>query len=203
MAFKSYKNAFRPRRTVVACGAVALFLMGALFGSMASLTLEEKTLYSADRPNYSPAPDNSEDAHTVSIERIPAQVLSSTEVEWITSFKACGHESVEKDSKSAVGMTVEKLKEIYADYEVRMFTAEKVKLKRELDGYCPQHYVVLLEEGRVCVKRTDPDKFLPYKVMELSISAEILDADIREELENGIAFNSLEEINAYFEGVEG
>ena len=39
MASKSFTNGFRPRRALVAGGAVAVFLMGVLFGGMASLTL--------------------------------------------------------------------------------------------------------------------------------------------------------------------
>ena len=37
MASKSFTNGFRPRRALVAGGAVAVFLMGVLFGGMASL----------------------------------------------------------------------------------------------------------------------------------------------------------------------
>ena len=69
-------------------------------------------------------------------------------------------------------------------------------------GYCPKHYVLLLDHGTVCVKRTDPDTFLPYVVMEIPIEIDALDEETRAELEVGIPFDSLEQINAFFESLE-
>ena len=85
---------------------------------------------------------------------------------------------------------------------MRLFTTSKVKLKREIEGYCPKHYLLMLENSRVCVKRTDPDTLLPYVVMELPVSIGALDETVRMELETGIPFDSLEQIDAYFESLE-
>lgn len=208
MASKSFVNGFRPRRTLVACGVVAIFLVGALFGGMASLTLwpqqqEPIGLMQAGEPGASPTQETlpGNDAEAVGRERAVC-VLETTQVDWISAFGACGHECVESDNESAVGMTLADLKSTYADYEVRLFTTSRVKLKRELAGYCPKHYVLTLERGKVCVKRTDPDTFLPYLVMELPISADTLDEATRLELEAGLPFDSLELIDAYFESLE-
>lgn len=208
MASKSFTNGFRPRRALVAGGAVAVFLMGALFGGMASLTLwpqqqDPFNLMQAELPGDAQTPDVSPENNMQAVggDRTVC-VLDTTQVEWISAFSACGHECVESDTESAVGMTLEELKSTYADYEVRMFTTAKVKLKRELMGYCPKHYVLLLDHGTVCVKRTDPDTFLPYVVMEIPIEIDALDEETRAELEVGIPFDSLEQINVFFESLE-
>ena len=200
-----FTNGFRPRSALLAGGAVAVFLMGTLFGGVASLLLPEQQdpigLTQAEEPAASPVPDPENDAQAVGGERA-ACILNTTEVEWISAFTACGHECVEKDSESAVGMTLAELKDTYTDYEVRLFTASKVKLKREIEGYCPKHYLLMLENSRVCVKRTDPDTLLPYVVMELPVSISAIDETVRMELETGIPFDSLKQIDAYFESLE-
>lgn len=206
LASNTFTNGFRPRRTVVALGAVAVFLMGVLFGGLASLAFlpqQQVGMLQAGDPSASPPSENNEDKDTevVGVDRAIC-VLETTQVEWITAFAACGHECVTSDNESAVGMTLDELENTYTDYEVRLFTTEKVKLKRELQGYCPEHYVLMLERSKVCVKRTDPETLLPYTVMELSVSADMLDEATCAELEAGIPFDSLEQINAYFESLD-
>ncbi len=203
---KTFKNAFQPRRAAVAGGAAAVFLMGMLFGNMTSLfpaaENREPSYLSAEQPGLPPAPNGTGgEAEAVGGERA-AVVLDTTEVEWISVFLACGHERVSSDSESAVGMTLENLEAVYSDYEVRLFTAAKVKLRRELGGYCPDHYVLMLERGEIIVQRTDSDSFLPYTVMTLPVSPETLGAEARAELETGIPFDTLAEINVYFESVD-
>ena len=43
MASKSFTNGFRPRRALVAGGAVAVFLMGVLFGGLSLIHISEPT----------------------------------------------------------------------------------------------------------------------------------------------------------------
>ncbi|MBE5785420.1 MAG: hypothetical protein E7330_06415 [Clostridiales bacterium] len=195
MAFHKDKNGLIPGRMRVLAGGLLLFSMGILFGALAGETISTQKKPEATENEEMVFPENT-------AVQMAAAVKDTTVVEWITFFPFCGHECVMSDTESAVGMTMEDLAETYKDYEVRLFTDARVKLKREIPGWCPEHFVLMTEEGDICVKKTDAETLLPYKVVTLSASPDMFSEEERKNLETGMPFDSLAEIDAFFEGID-
>lgn len=76
-------------------------------------------------------------------------------------------------------------------------------IERELERYCPAHYILYMdEEGAVCISCTDALDYENDVSQALEYDASYLDAEMKSTLEEGLVFNSLEEINAHFESLE-
>ncbi len=195
MASKQQNNWMFPGKMRILASGILLFSMGILCGVLAGGVLPHQQMTETTEDENTLAPE-----HNTS--QTAATVRDTTLVEWITFFSACGHECVLSDRESAVGMTADMLAETYKGYEVRLFTDAHVKLKRELQGWCPEHFVLLMEDGALCVKKTDAETMLPYKVATLSASSDIFTENELKTLETGMAFDSLAAIDMYFEGID-
>jgi hypothetical protein len=100
-------------------------------------------------------------------------------------------------------MTGPELEVKYSDYAVTQMSPENVRLVREIDGYCPSHY--LLKTGgddSLLVLRTDPETLTLKQEKEFSIDLDALGAGIQEQLKEGIVFDTMDEINAFIEDAE-
>lgn len=195
MSTKHDRNGSMPGTMRILAGGLMLFSMGIACGILAGgsfLHQEMKETAEGENPVQQEEP---------SVE-MAAAVRETTVVEWITAFSLCGHECVVSDTESAVGMTTTELQNTYRDYELRLFTGEKVKLKREVQGWCPEHFVLTKDDGVLCVMKTDAETMLPYKVTSFPDASVVFPQEEQENLEIGIPFDSLSEIDMYFEGID-
>lgn len=113
---------------------------------------------------------------------------------------ACGHTVEVKDPQPAVGKTRAELEEAYGAGAVESFSPEAVALRLKMDLFCPEHYVLKLENGTLTVRKTDEQ--LIEQVLPLTLDV-TLPADAAAECAEGLPFDSLEDINIYLEGLEG
>lgn len=130
-------------------------------------------------------------------------VLPSTEVQWRYLFSRCGHERKDTGAKDVTGYTLPEIIAAYPDCRVTEMSAERAAIERILPEYCPDHYVLVwTEQETLCVFQTDETTLETVELMQLSISPESLDAALLEPLRDGMAFDSLVEINEYLEDAE-
>lgn len=184
-----------PGKMRILMSGMLLFSMGTLFGILSGSAFMHAEFLENEGIGKSPEEMNMES-------ETAGAVLDTAMVEWRTVFSGCGHTCVSEERKNAAGMTVEELEEAYENYKVNLFTEERIELRQELQGYCPEHFVLVEEEGTLCVIKTDALTLLPCRIVTLSASPEIFQAEERKRLETGIPFDSLSEIDAYFEGID-
>jgi hypothetical protein len=130
-------------------------------------------------------------------------ILPTTDVVWIDYYLKCGHEYVNSKTDNIIGMTGPELENKYPDYAVTQMSLESVRLVREIDGYCPSHYLLKIGgDDSLLVMRTDPETLTLKQEKEFSIDLDALGAGVQEQLKEGIVFDTMDEINAFIEDAE-
>lgn len=112
---------------------------------------------------------------------------------------ACGHIVELTDAQPIIGKTRLELEAAYGAGAVEAFSPRVVTLCLQSDRFCPEHYVLLLEDEALTVRKTN--ETLDVEVL-LTLDVE-LPPDAAEECAEGLPFDSLEDINIYLEGIEG
>lgn len=113
-------------------------------------------------------------------------------------YAKCGH-TVETDvtDKAYVGMTQEELENQFSNAELQTFTKEKAVFLVETPSVCTLHYIVKYEEGKLNIYQPQEDNQEPklYKSIEMETTGD-------PGLEEGIVFDSLEQVESYLENLE-
>ena len=129
-------------------------------------------------------------------------VLPETNVEYFCRFELCGHEIKLDCDKIAPGMCEADVKNAYPECTIAAFGANNVLLKRTINSYCPDHFVVMFEKNKLRVSKMSLETLRLETLMELPVDEESLAVEELERLKQGITFDTLEEIDAYFECLE-
>ncbi|MDR1620167.1 MAG: hypothetical protein LBS18_05855 [Clostridiales bacterium] len=133
-----------------------------------------------------------------------ASILPDTDVLITYTFLLCGH-TREMNVKGGEfsGCTLEDITRSYADARVMELNAKKAIIQRELERYCPAHYMLYLDAAdTLCISNTSEEDYTVDELQVLELDAGALAQEVIAELEEGIVLDNLEQINAYFEGVE-
>lgn len=131
-------------------------------------------------------------------------ILPTTDVTIRYTFLLCGH-TLEKHETGGelIGYTLEDITKKYPDARVKELSAERAVIERELERYCPDHVALFVDgSGNLCISRTDETDFEQEKVTTLNYDISDLPEDIISQLEEGIIFDNLEQVNAYLENAE-
>jgi hypothetical protein len=129
-------------------------------------------------------------------------ITPSTKVIFKTYFTLCSH-MVDKESENMndlINLTATGLKNMFPDWAINEFSTQQVILKREIQTYCPRHYIIGSKDGYIAiyVYSSDGVKTL-YEMTEDPIS--ILTEDDQKNLEYGIVADSEEELQQKLEGL--
>lgn len=197
MLSQNNRKAFRRR---AAASAVGLFLIGALFGAyiILEVPIDFNSIFGgAVVQEPAETPENI----SVGTPR-EAVVAGDAEIDWIVRFSQCGHESAVDPPGSIAGMTRKEIAAAYPGYTVEIFDTEYVRMAKSVDGYCPEHYILTMGDEALVISRMDMETLSQKEVMRIITDTSSFDGEALSALENGIAFDSLEDINAYLEGAE-
>ena len=143
---------------------------------------------------------------TITVALQPSETMTptdQTESQGITlvcrySFE-CGH-TVEVQKAVAVQPGEEdKVLEGYPGFSVVEISDGRIVLAIQRDCYCPDHYVLQTRDQHVVVLKTDSETMEPVVLMQLDEDYLNENAEV---YSNGMAFDSLEDINLYLEGVD-
>ena len=129
-------------------------------------------------------------------------ITASTKVIFRTYFTLCSH-MVDKeleDRSDIVNLSEQGLKSKFPDWTVNEFSAQQAILKREIQTYCPRHYIIGTKDGYIAiyVYNSDGIKIL-HEMTENPIS--ILTIDDQKNLEYGIVADSEDELQQKLEGL--
>lgn len=179
----------RENRRILLCTALAL-VAGMLLG------------YALRLPGVQP--EEQEDAAPV--DRIgEAAVLPETRVEREICYLRCNHTDTVQmaDTSAVVGLTRRELAAKYPDAVITSFSSELVRLVMSVDGYCPEHLVLQADAQNVLeVYRMQEDTLEMRSVLRLEHTLDGFDAETVAELQQGVLFHTLDEINHYLESME-
>lgn len=128
-------------------------------------------------------------------------VTPITQLIFKTYYKSCGH-SKEKALQSAsdeVNMNEQQLKEKYSGWDISGFSPPIVELGRTVDTYCPDHYIIGVDNGFIAIYVYDEEG---QKVMQekTDISANTLTPEDQQALAGGIVVDTEEQKEQTLEG---
>lgn len=131
-------------------------------------------------------------------------VLHDTVVITNYTFSLCGHALTQQAAGGPLeGKTKQDILDMYPDAKIEEFSSQRVVIDRELDSYCPKHYVLYIDDdGKLCYSQTDSTDYTQQHITTLSYDVSSLPDEVKNDLDEGLVFDSLEEINAYLEDVE-
>lgn len=131
-------------------------------------------------------------------------ILPDTPVQVNYCFLLCGH-TLTKDETGGnfTSCTLEDITRKYIDARVLELSSENAIIERELEKFCPEHFTLYSnEEGELCVLNTNATNFEKDEIRVLNYDVSVFSGDAISILEEGMQFDSLEEINVYLEDPE-
>lgn len=123
------------------------------------------------------------------------KVSPNARIVFETYYDKCGHTIISKQkvSKDDINKTEQEIKDKYSEYKVKEFSPEEIKLYKETDEICANHYVVKEQNGVIAVfsRNNDGTETLKNKT---DLSTKYLPKEDIDLLKNGIEANSNEEL---------
>ena len=173
----------RENRRILICTVLAL-IAGLLLGYVL-------------QPSEAPGQSVQNQAEAAPVDRIGVvSILPTTRV---------GHTVIStlENASGFTGLTKTELADRYPKAIITSFSSDLVHIVERFEGYCPEHFVLLsAEEGMLKVMRMQAETLENVCVLEIPDALDGLDAETAEQLQQGEAFSSLDEINRYLENLE-
>lgn len=125
----------------------------------------------------------------------------NTQLIFKTHFTSCGHtieKSVQASSEEA-DMDEKQLKEKFTDWEISAYSPPVIELSRRLDAYCPNHFIIGMEDGYIAIYVYDSNgnRTLQEKT---DISVATLTPEDQQALEGGIIVDTDDQKEQTLEG---
>ncbi|MDD4075370.1 MAG: hypothetical protein PHC80_04695 [Eubacteriales bacterium] len=190
--------------TLFSAFGIALFLLGVSLGFQAG----------ADTPPPSPAqppaeaaapqtpPPSAEPVAAARVDAIgQAGIHPQADVVIETAFGSCGH-ICSRQGEGVVGCTQSDLNERFPDYAIEEFNKDKVVLRQQKPGYCPAHLILTMAEGKTVIMQTDAQTLQSERIIDPAWDISGADAALVKQLEAGIAFDELAQIDEFIENLE-
>jgi hypothetical protein len=157
-------------------------------------------------PTAAPTAPNASGSDNPS-EAVSAQTVNvvgpNVAVTWETAYTSCGHiVSASEHSAAYIGLTREELLSRYPGCEVVELTSEKLVLRRQVSGYCPNHLILKRDDKGLVVMKTDPVTGEQQALLHINFDLSQLDSEALEQLDTGLIFETLEQIDSYLEGID-
>jgi hypothetical protein len=103
---------------------------------------------------------------------------------------------------SNIGKTGEELRLAYPSWELLEFSPEKVVFTVNIDGFCPNHYIIKEKDGYLVVYRSIKETGELYPVEDTSIPYDRLDAEAQEQVDAGLVVDTQEDVEHLMENWE-
>ncbi len=193
-------NGLRPMGAIKASTAILLCCAMLLLGGAAGYSMgmgQEQAAIEAPPPAEAAEPAEETPAAAQVAQRGEETVSPNAQVIWQNQM-CCGHTVEVESAQPIIGKTRAELEREYGADAILEFSPEKVTIAREMDLFCPEHYVLKLESGLLTVRKTGED-LKEEILLTLDVS---LPPDAAAECTEGLPFDSLEDINLYLEGLD-
>jgi hypothetical protein len=116
-------------------------------------------------------------------------------------YKQCKHSKTQHRTANMeeVGVSQAELERLYPSWIIKEFSPSMVWLYNEIDGYCPGHYIIKENNGYIAIYRSLEDGEGIYLVHQTQVNTAFLDINTRNCIREGIAVDSLEQIEQLIE----
>lgn len=124
-------------------------------------------------------------------------------VELHYNYKKCGHTIiVTKHLPLGKDYTDKYFEKNYTGSQVLELNKDKAILNIDVYQYCPNHFILMYRDGYIGIFKSATDKkdLVLYKKLKLSIDS--ITGKLQDNIKEGIAFNSLEDIEKFLEDYE-
>ena len=100
------------------------------------------------------------------------------------------------------GKTLEEAQPLYPEWRITEFSPKALRMERQVPLFCPDHQVLMPNAaGTLCIYENKYGDALAL-VSELSVAVSALPAAAQEEVQDGLGFSTLEELEAWLENME-
>lgn len=141
-------------------------------------------------------------AKSISSER---QILTSADTIMYKKYiyDLCNHieRREEPISYSDIGLGRAEFSSKHPDWHIKSFTRDKIVMEKAVNGYCPNHYILQELDGFIAIYQPDTDSNLDI-IKHTDISIEYLSPELQYALEEGLAVETLEEIENMIEDID-
>lgn len=131
-------------------------------------------------------------------------LASDADIEITYTYLMCGHkEKVELagDLRFA-GKTMEQIKQENPGSQIREFGAHKLVMLLDVNEYCPQHYIVKLDNGKVNIFKTNRATGKSELYLDLKLDASAIKQEELERLAVGVVFETTSDVNNYLYSIK-
>ena len=133
-----------------------------------------------------------------------ARIESGARIIWEYKYAKCAHQIIAQGvaGDDMAGLTFTELTEQHPELTIIAFDTDEVSLRKKLDGYCPNHYILKLSGDTLAVYQTVLGTTQQKEIQQIDIDWARIDTDERRVLQIGKVFGSLEDIESYIEDIE-
>ena len=147
--------------------------------------------------------ENTISGESVDTTYVEPVVSPNADVVITESFKKCGHVITKREEapREIVNLNEEKVKEYYKDWNIDEFSSEEIKISRENNKICDEHYILRESDGYISISaKNDIGEFI-FKALT-DIPVQYLPEEDLQNLEKGIEIVGKENLNRFLEDFE-
>ena len=180
-------------------GTLFVFLLGIFIGttvpkqiSTTSQPFTEKTAVERELPSATTQSDDS-----------PLLVTASEKTCWVDRYTVCGHEYISGRDEDVSELSRDRRMTLYPEvFALDAATGERVMLERDVNGFCTNHVMLKLSDGKLCVFSLDEDTHELRELAEVAIEVAMLPYQALTELAEGVLFDDMSQVDAYLESMD-
>ena len=121
-----------------------------------------------------------------------------------TYYTSCNDKIVEerKAQGDEIGLSRQKIEAKFPDWDVHEFSYARIILTKQLEDYCPNHFVLKDRDGMVVIYMPSEEKNEERNIQQTQISIDKLPPDVQDEIRKGVVMDSLEEVEYFMESLD-
>lgn len=129
------------------------------------------------------------------------EILPNTEIVFNRSYKLCKDVISEKRKPyiGEIGTKEDELQSLFPGWTIEKFTEEQLILSKQIDNYCSNHYILKEQGGLVTIYAPlEEDEGLEV-IKYTTVKVNSLPPALQQEIEKGVAVESIEQIEYLIE----
>ena len=190
---------------ILICSAIVLgMICGIIFSILDDKKLEEAQINEIRKVNE--MIENNELENTdeiIATNQSDVKLSPNATICFEKHYNECGHTIIQKEQieDDEVNKDEEYFKTAYSDWQIESLTPDEVKLYKEFEGTCEQHYLITVKDDYIAVYTIDDDGNTVLKEVT-DIPTQYLPEEDVKLLEQGITANGENELAKKLEDYE-
>lgn len=138
---------------------------------------------------------------SLATEQEPEVITLETLLVFERFYKGCQHRKMEQCNVSLdhIGLSKSEFAQLYPTWEIKEFTPSKIWLKKEINTYCPEHYIIKDKNGCIAIYQPLEDNDGIWLIEQTKVNTALLDMKTQNRIREGIVVDSIEEIEGLIE----